>query len=99
MDTATETIYKAWKHNTEDEDKSEDRFNEVYIGQFYSLEALAENVLYDTGDVDDLLNKVDSHLAPYVVFDYQMFGRDLELSGDVYSIEQEGETHYFWAHR
>jgi antirestriction protein len=100
MDNATETIYKAWKHNTEDEDRSEERFEEVYIGQFYSLEALAEDVLYDSGSVDDFWEGKDKHpLAYYFRFDYEMYGRDLELNGDVYSIEQAGETHYFWAHR
>jgi antirestriction protein len=93
-----DAVYKAWVYGIdEDADQSRQRFDEALIGRFYSYEALAEHVLYDTGDVDDLLNKVDSNLAPYVIFDYQMFGRDLELSGDVYSVELDDETYYFWS--
>ena len=91
-----DAVYQAWRsERDEDADQTRERFDEALVGRFYSYEALAEHVLYDTGDVDDLLNKVDSRLAPYVIFDYQMFGRDLELSGDVYSVELDGDTFYF----
>ena len=99
MDTATETIYKAWKHNTSFTDNSEERFHEVYIGQFYTLEQLAEHILEGTGDVESFWQDRGDHpLAYYYKFDYEAYGRDLELGGDVYSIEQAGELHYFWSY-
>ena len=97
-ETALDIAYKAWRdERDEDSDLSRQRFDEALIGSFYSYETLAEHVLFDTGDVDGLLCKVDDHLAPYITFDYQMFGRDLELSGDVYSVEVAFEKYYFWS--
>jgi antirestriction protein len=107
-ETTLDAVYEAWQseqdaHTTH----TRERFDEALIGEFYSHAELAEHVLDNTGDVDDLLNKVDSHLAPYLTFDYQMFGRDLELSGDVYTVELQlpigtaghtiKRTYYFWS--
>jgi antirestriction protein len=107
-ETTLDDVYEAWKVEQDYSDQAtRERFEEALIGEFYSYAELAEHVLEGTGDVDDLLNKVDSHLAPYLTFDYQMFGRDLDLSGDVYTIELQlpigtaghsiKRTYYFWA--
>ena len=106
-ETTLDAVYEAWRDGIdEDTNQSRERFDEALIGEFASYEELGQHVLYDTGDVDDLLNKVDSHLAPYLTFDYQMFGRDLELSGDAYTVELVlpigtaghtiKRTYYFW---
>ena len=107
-ETTLDAVYEAWRDERDEESPlHRERFDEALIGEFYSHAELAEHVLDDTGDVDDLLNKVDSHLAPYLTFDYQMFGRDLELSGDVYTVELQQpigtaghtikRTYYFWS--
>ena len=101
MDIATGTIYDAWKgYQGPDAELSEEEFEANYIGRFYGYEALAEEVLYDTGIIETFDDLVNRHpLASYYRFDYQMYGRDLELNGDVYSIEIDGNLHYFWAQR
>ena len=100
MDLQTETIYKAWKHSIQDEDKSEERFEELFIGSFYSYEGLAESVLEGTGDVEEFWqNRSDHYLAYYFKFDYENFGRDLSLNDDVWSIDHDGMYHYFWNNR
>ena len=98
MDTATEALYKLWKdYQSPNADTSEETFEQAHIGQFYGYEALAEHVLYDSGSVDDFWQgKSDHPLAYYFQFDYGMYGRDLDLNGDVYSLELEGDQHYFW---
>jgi antirestriction protein len=103
------TVYKAWKAQlNDDEDKTLELFEQAYIGEFFDTEELAKYLIDDAGmaDVDSIINKIDDSLAPYFRFDYAMYGRDLELGGDVYLIEERkpigtaGHTisskHYFW---
>lgn len=103
-----DTVYEAWQSERDEEgDLSRERFDEAYIGEFYSLEELAKHVLEDNDYLFSLENQIDQSLAPYLTFDYQMFGRDLDLSGDVYTVELKQpigtaghtitRTYYFWS--
>jgi len=65
---------------------NEDRCRDTYIGEFRNLEALAEDIV----ESSDMLHGVSDDVARY--FDYDAYGRDLELGGDVC----EHNDHYFW---
>lgn len=63
---------------------------EHYAGEYKSLADYAEELTEQTGDIP-------KHLEFYI--DYERMGRDMELSGDVYTIETGfEEIHVFWAH-
>lgn len=64
----------------------ESDFDERYRGQYDSFTELAEQLLDETGD----LEAIPENLRYY--FDYEKYGRDLQLGGDF--CEQDG--HYFW---
>jgi antirestriction protein len=111
--TTTETelddVYEAWKVEQDYSDQAtRERFDEAYIGFFYDLEDLGKHVAEESGSIDDFWQgKDEHHLAYYFKFDYFAYGRDLDLGGDVYSIEERkpigtaGHSiqgwHYFWA--
>ena len=64
---------------------------EEYAGAHDSLEDFAYEFLEDTGQ----LESVPENLRPY--FDYEKFARDLELGGDVFTIDgSNGQVHVFW---
>ena len=105
-----DAVYEAWRsERDEDGDQTRERFDEALIGEFFDTEELAKYLVDEAGmaDVDDLINKVDSHLAPYFKFDYAMYGRDLDFGGDVYTVELQlpigtaghtiKRTFYFWS--
>lgn len=108
MATKTE-IYKAWLAHTGDatyqnaefiiEDNAVAWFDNssAYFGQYDTYAELAEALLDESGAVDEVLGKVDDSLAPYITFDYEMYGRDLDLGGDLWSEEIDGETHWYWS--
>lgn len=63
---------------------------EHYAGEYKSLADYAEELTEQTGDIPE-------HLVFYI--DYERMGRDMELGGDVYTIETGfEEVHVFWAH-
>ena len=73
--------------NIEDATKA---IEDHYAGEYKSLADYAEELTEQTGDIPE-------HLAFYI--DYERMGRDMELSGDVYTIETGfEEVHVFWAH-
>jgi antirestriction protein len=63
---------------------------ECYQGAWESLEAYAEDLLESTGELD----KVPEHLRPYI--DVAAYARDLELGGDVFTVEEGCQVHVFW---
>lgn len=65
----------------------EERCNDTYIGKFRSRADLAEEVIEQTGLLEGLSDLATNY------FDYEAYGRDLELGGDV----TEHNHHYFWA--
>lgn len=65
---------------------------ERYCGAHESLTAYAESFADDTG----MLQGVPDTIARY--FDFEAFGRDMQLGGDVFTIRADGELHVFNAH-
>ena len=73
--------------NIEDATKA---IEDHYAGEYKSLADYAEELTEQTGDIPE-------HLAFYI--DYERMGRDMELNGDVYTIEAGfEEVHVFWSH-
>lgn len=64
-------------------------FEETYRGEYESWEALAEDLLAESGD----LELIPEHLRYY--FDYEKYARDLRIGGDF--VEHDG--YYFWGNR
>ncbi len=66
----------------------EDDCQSSYIGEFDNFTRLAEYLVDEQG----LLEALPERLQYY--FDYEAYGRDLRLGGDV--VEENG--HFFWSH-
>ncbi|SEN75948.1 Antirestriction protein (ArdA) [Nitrosomonas marina] len=63
---------------------------ENYCGCYKSLADFAEGLTEET-------TQIPENLAYYI--DYERMGRDMELSGDIYTIETAfEEVHIFWNH-
>lgn len=69
-------------------DWDKDKFQDCYHGEFGSWEDMAEQLLEETGE----LNEIPERLRNY--FDYQAYARDIRLGGDM--CEHDG--HFFWNH-
>ena len=73
-----------------DIDEARKAAEENYAGCYKSLADYAEELTEDTSDIPE-------HLAYYI--DYERMGRDMELSGDIFTIETGyQEIHIFWNH-
>ena len=63
---------------------------ENYCGCHESVADYAQELTEDTGNIP-------SHLEMYI--DYERMGRDMELGGDIFTIEMGyREVHIFWNH-
>jgi antirestriction protein len=82
--------FAAWWAATEpataDPDALASRFEESYRGQWDSMAAYAEECLDDFGAKAEM-ERIPDWLQPYVSLDVEGFGRDLELGGDVRTID------------
>ena len=65
---------------------NEDRCRDSYFGEFDNRTKMAEHLVDEMG----LLDKIPENLQYY--FDYEAYGRDMELGGDVC----EHNHHWFW---
>ena len=73
-----------------DIDEARKAIEENYCGCFESVADYAQELTEDTGDIP-------KHLEMYI--DYERMGRDMELSGDIFTIEVGyREVHIFWNH-
>ena len=104
------TLYKAWIDHTADTKFNDPEATEAenaevwlyesgaYFGQYDDHEALAEALVDDSGMIADFWEGKANHtLASYFKFDYEQYGRDLDFSGDLWSMDVDGETHWFWS--
>ncbi|MEM7669218.1 MAG: antirestriction protein ArdA [Pseudomonadota bacterium] len=65
---------------------------ENYAGEYPSLADFAQELTEDTG------TQIPESLAPYI--DYAAMGRDMDLSGDIFTITESFEAvHIFWTPR
>lgn len=62
-----------------------DQAEDAYIGEFRDFTRLAEHLVDESG----MLYGIPSHIANY--FDYEKYGNDLRLGGDVW----ESDGHFF----
>ena len=77
-------------HFGDDLDDAKKAIEENYSGCYASLADYAQELTEDTGDIP-------KHLEFYI--DYERMGRDMELSGDIFTIETaHDEVHIFWTH-
>lgn len=77
-------------HFGDDLDDAKKAIEDNYSGCYASLADYAQELTEDTGDIP-------KHLEFYI--DYERMGRDMELSGDIFTIETaHDEVHVFWAH-
>jgi len=80
--------FAAWARYAGTTDNEElERFEGCYLGEWPSLAAYAEDFVADLGLADELEQAVPEMLEPYVAIDYEALGRDLDLGGDVVSVE------------
>lgn len=77
-------------HFGDDLDDAKKAIEENYSGCYSSLADYAQELTEDTSQIPE-------NLAFYI--DYERMGRDMELSGDIFTIETaHDEVHIFWAH-
>jgi antirestriction protein len=85
--------FAAWFDNypARDLDNWGDEFDEQYAGEYDDLGTFAAELLSDMGT----LNDVPASLQSYIDFDG--YGRDLELGGDVWTSDTgTGKVYVFW---
>lgn len=84
---------KVLSHYGNDLDDAKQALEDHYCGEHQSLEAYAEQFAEDCG----YLSQVPENLRAYI--DFERLGRDLELNGDIFTIETSyREIHVFWSH-
>ncbi|MDT0499178.1 antirestriction protein ArdA [Algiphilus sp. W345] len=72
-----------------DLEEAREALEERYCGEYRSAADYAEDLTEQTGDVPE-------HLSYYI--DYERMARDMELSGDIFTIETGfEEVHVFWS--
>ena len=77
-------------HFGDDLDDAKKAIEENYSGCYSSLADYAQELTEDTSQIPE-------NLAFYI--DYERMGRDMELGGDIFTIETaHDEVHIFWSH-
>ena len=66
---------------------SESEFQDSYRGKYGSWEAMAEELLEETGELEDIPERLRYY------FDYAAYARDIRVGGDM----DEHNGHFFWA--
>lgn len=61
-----------------------------YSGEADSLAEWAENFLEETGSLENVPHELRSYI------DFERYGNDMDISGDIFTIEADGKTHVFW---
>jgi len=82
--------FAAYVDNVGADQATVEGFEDAYQGEFDSLEAWAEQWLEDTGG----LAEVPDSLRNYI--DFAAWGRDAELSGDIYTLRINGQVAVFY---
>ena len=77
-------------HFNGDIEEAEAAIEDNYSGCYSSVADFAQDLTEDTSEIP-------KHLEFYI--DYELMGRDMELSGDIFTIESAHDTvHVFWNH-
>jgi antirestriction protein len=88
-----------WSMDGRDEtgdEELESAFEEHYLGEYSSIQDYGQQMLDDMGIEVDELPGVPEGLRPYVRVDVEAWTRDLQIGGDVYSVESKGGVYVFW---
>jgi antirestriction protein len=90
--------FAAWATICAGNEEALGRFDEAYVGNWESLEAHASDLLEGLG-FDSPEELFPEWIRPYVKIDVEGFARDLELNGDVISMEApDGSVWVFDGH-
>jgi antirestriction protein len=73
-------------------DEADEALRERYRGLWADMDDWAENLLQELGDWE----KIPENLRNYI--DLKSYARDMEISGDIFTIETDRGTHVFDAH-
>jgi antirestriction protein len=65
---------------------------EHYNGAWPSLADWAEDYLNDTGELENVPKSLRSYI------DFERWAKDLEMGGDIFSVELDRKFHIFWNH-
>ncbi|MBN2526971.1 MAG: antirestriction protein ArdA [Deltaproteobacteria bacterium] len=71
-------------------DRAKCLLQDEYAGEGDSLADWAESFLEETGGLEN----VPQNLRSYIDFD--SYGNDMDISGDIFTLEVNGKTHVFW---
>ncbi len=75
--------FAAWSDIAGRDAETLEAFEASYLGEWGSLAAYAEHLFEELGYQEQLDQAVPPCMQPYVRFDSEAFGRDLQLSGEV----------------
>jgi len=71
------------------------RFDDCYMGFWPSLTEYAEDLVDNLGLATELDRVVPELLQPYVSIDFASFGRDMEIGGDIVTVESSEQHGVF----
>ena len=75
-----------------DLEEAKQALDEQYCGAYDNLTDYVREFYEECG----MLNEVPEYLARYI--DFEAIGRDMDLAGDIFTIEHDGVCHVFHAH-
>lgn len=78
--------FSAWADLCDYNPERFDKFNDAYLGHYDSVQAYVEEMADDLGYTEELARLPES-LQPYVQFDTAALARDMELSGDIQTVD------------
>jgi antirestriction protein len=78
--------FAAWADIHEDDPDRWGDFREAYLGHYDSVQDYVDQLIDDLGYTEELA-KLPESLQPYVHFDTTALARDVELSGDIQTVD------------
>jgi antirestriction protein len=90
--------FAAWVCICDKDDDALDRFEDAYFGSWANLEQYAQELLDDVS-IEKSLEELPGWIQPYVKVDVEGLARDLELGGDITSVDSpDGSVWVFDGH-
>jgi antirestriction protein len=80
--------FSAWAEVHEGNPERWEDFAEAYLGHYDSVQDYVDQVVDDLGYTQELA-KLPESLQPYVRFDTEALARDMEFSGDIYTVRDQ----------
>lgn len=87
--------FAAWLDYTGLDQEDWHYFDDAYLGEYDSLDAYAEQVIDDLGYERILDDALPETIRAYVKINVRAMARDLEASGDVFTVESESGVYVF----